>query len=82
MDELKTRVIANARRIIADRGVSQRELARRAEVPYTALLRYLDMRLEGMTTGSIVALADVLGVDPWSLTLPVLREDHEEPNKP
>ena len=68
MDELKTRVITNARRILADSDVSQRELARRAGVSYSALRRYLDVREDSMTSRSMWTLARVLGVDVHALT--------------
>jgi transcriptional regulator with XRE-family HTH domain len=71
VDELKSRVIANARRRLLELGIPQRELCRRAGVSWGVYRRSISTRDEGMSTGSILALAQVLDVDAHYLTSPL-----------
>jgi len=72
--DLKKRIVANAYRIISESGISQRALARKAGVPYHVLCKCIDPRTPSITSGSMVELADILGVDPHELTTPL--ENH------
>ena len=62
MDKIKLRVAANAMRRLRELGLSEREWCARTGYPYGALRSILSARARGISSSTILALADALGV--------------------
>lgn len=63
----------NVQRLMQDRGMSQRELAKLAGISQSAvgyLLRYKDVNDRHPTTSTIEAIAGVFGLQAWQLMIP------------
>ncbi|HET6631553.1 MAG TPA: helix-turn-helix transcriptional regulator [Rhodanobacteraceae bacterium] len=63
----------NVRRLMNDRGMSQRALAKAAGVSQSSvgyLLRYRDINDRHPTTSTIEAIAGAFGVQTWQLLIP------------
>lgn len=73
-DELQTRVIENIRALRKKAGLSQEKLADRADIS-RQMMNDIEGRRRWLTKGTLVKLANALGIDVYELFIPSAEEN-------
>ena len=75
-DELQTRVIENIRALRKKSGLSQEKLADKSDIS-RQMMNDIEGRRRWLTKGTLVKLANALGVDVHELFIPSAQENPE-----